>query len=108
MAEVQCADTAGALAAVGHRTRSFSGQPRVCGRTRQIPAPFGQPYSRGILSARNDAFANIAIILAGLVTLLWRSGWPDLLVGLGIAIVNADAAKEVWLAARDEHRSAQT
>ncbi|MFL6685532.1 cation transporter [Paraburkholderia graminis] len=60
------------------------------------------------LSARNDAFANIAIILAGLVTLLWRSGWPDLLVGLGIAIVNADAAKEVWLAARDEHRSAQT
>jgi len=60
------------------------------------------------LSARNDAFANIAIILAGLVTLLWRSGWPDLLVGLGIAIINADAAKEVWLAARDEHRSAQT
>lgn len=60
------------------------------------------------LSARNDAFANIAIILAGLVTLFWRSGWPDLLVGLGIAIVNADAAKEVWLAARDEHRSAQT
>ncbi|MBW8835628.1 MAG: cation transporter [Burkholderia sp.] len=50
----------------------------------------------------------IAIILAGLVTLFWRSGWPDLLVGLGIAIVNADAAKEVWLAARDEHRSAQT
>jgi len=42
------------------------------------------------------------------VTLFWRSGWPDLLVGLGIAIVNADAAKEVWLAARDEHRSAQT
>jgi len=60
------------------------------------------------LSARNDAFANIAIILAGLVTLFWRSGWPDLLVGLGIAIINADAAKEVWLAARDEHRSAQT
>ena len=60
------------------------------------------------LSARNDAFANIAIILAGLVTLFWRSGWPDLLVGLGIAIVNADAAKEVWLAARDEHRSART
>ena len=60
------------------------------------------------LSARNDAFANIAIILGGLVTLFWRSGWPDLLVGLGIAIINADAAKEVWLAARDEHRSAQT
>ena len=58
------------------------------------------------LSARNDAYANIAIILAGLVTLSWHSGWPDLVVGLGIAIMNADAAKEVWLAARNEHRSA--
>ena len=37
------------------------------------------------LSARNDALANVAIIAAGLVTaLLWRSVWPDLIVGLGI------------------------
>ncbi|MER9627876.1 cation diffusion facilitator family transporter [Mesorhizobium sp. M0296] len=58
------------------------------------------------LSARNDALANIAIILAGLVTaFLWRSAWPDLIVGLGIAALNADAAREVWEAAREEHRA---
>jgi Co/Zn/Cd efflux system component len=58
------------------------------------------------LSARNDALANIAIISAGIVTAsLWRSAWPDLMVGLGIAIMNADAAREVWGAARREHRA---
>jgi Co/Zn/Cd efflux system component len=57
------------------------------------------------LSARNDALANIAIIGAGLVTLQWLSGWPDLIVGLGITLMNADAAKAVWTAARDEHAS---
>jgi len=59
------------------------------------------------LSARNDVLANLAIILAGLVTAhLWASAWPDLIVGLGIAAMNADAAREVWEAAREEHRSA--
>jgi len=59
------------------------------------------------LSARNDALANIAIIGAGLLTaFLWRSAWPDLLVGLGIAAMNADAAREVWTAARTEHKAA--
>lgn len=55
------------------------------------------------LSARNDALANLGIILAGVVTAyLWRSIWPDLLVGLVIAAINADAAREVWQAARAE------
>ena len=59
------------------------------------------------LSARNDAFANLAIIAAAVVTAsLWRSAWPDLIVGLGIAAMNADAAHEVWGAARREHRAA--
>jgi Co/Zn/Cd efflux system component len=59
------------------------------------------------LSARNDVLANIAIILAGAVTAyLWRSAWPDLLVGLGIAAMNADAAREVWITAREEHGAA--
>jgi Co/Zn/Cd efflux system component len=59
------------------------------------------------LSARNDALANIAIIGAGLVTAyLWPSAWPDLIVGLGIGALNADAAREVWTAAREEHRIA--
>ncbi len=59
------------------------------------------------LSARNDAFANVAIVLTGLVTLRWPSAWPDLVVGLIIAAINADAAKSVWRAARDEHVAAQ-
>ena len=58
------------------------------------------------LSARNDAVANVAIIAAGLVTAYTLSGWPDLIVGLGIAAMNADAAREVWQAARAEHRTA--
>ena len=59
------------------------------------------------LSARNDAFANVAIIAVGLVTaFLWRSAWPDLIVGLAIALMNADAAREVWEAAREEHSAA--
>jgi Co/Zn/Cd efflux system component len=37
---------------------------------------------------------------------LWRSAWPDLIVGIAIAIMNADAAREVFQAARDEHESA--
>lgn len=59
------------------------------------------------LSARNDAIANVAIILAGIVTLFWVSGWPDLIVGLGIAAMNLDAAKEVWEAATEEHATAE-
>ncbi|HEX8045096.1 cation transporter [Rhizobium sp.] len=59
------------------------------------------------LSARNDVFANIAIIAAGIVTaFLWHSAWPDLIVGIGIAAMNADAAREVWATARDEQRAA--
>jgi Co/Zn/Cd efflux system component len=58
------------------------------------------------LSARNDALANVAIIGAGLLTLAFPSVWPDVLVGLGIAYMNVDAAKEVWTAARSEHRKA--
>jgi Co/Zn/Cd efflux system component len=59
------------------------------------------------LSARNDVIANIAIIAAGAVTAyIWRSAWPDLIVGAGIAVMNADAAREVWEAAHEEHRAA--
>ena len=60
------------------------------------------------LSARNDALANVAIISAGFVTAYTLSGWPDLIVGLGIAAMNADAAREVWSAAREEHRVANS
>ena len=67
----------------------------------------GSLTKAAFLSARNDAAANVAIIGAGLVTAYTLSAWPDLLVGLGIAVINADAAREVWQAARDEHRDAE-
>lgn len=54
------------------------------------------------LSARNDVVANVAIISAGVITLAAPSAWPDLIVGLGVAWINLDAAKEVWQAARTE------
>lgn len=56
------------------------------------------------LSARNDVFANIAIIVAGGATVLWPSIWPDLVAGVGIMVMNVDAARAVWRAARLEHR----
>ena len=58
------------------------------------------------LSARNDALANVAIIAAGLITaFMWPTAWPDLIIGLAIAALNADAAREIWRAAREEHRA---
>lgn len=59
------------------------------------------------LSARNDACANIAIVGAGVITLYCNSGWPDLIVGLGIAAMNADAAAKVWNAAQEEFSRSQ-
>src|SRR5689334_13482425 len=61
----------------------------------------GSLTKAAFLSARNDAIANVAIVATGLITaFLWRSAWPDLVVGLAIAAMNADAAREVWTAAR--------
>jgi Co/Zn/Cd efflux system component len=67
----------------------------------------GSLTKAAFLSARNDALANVAIVAAGIVTaFVWPSAWPDLIVGLGIAALNADAAREVWTAAIKEHRAA--
>jgi Co/Zn/Cd efflux system component len=66
----------------------------------------GSLTQAAFLSARNDVLANIAIIAAGLVTaFVWPTAWPDLIVGLAIGTINTDAAREVWTAARDEHRA---
>jgi Co/Zn/Cd efflux system component len=58
------------------------------------------------LSARNDAVANIAIIVAGWATAMIVSPWPDVIVGLGILAMNLDASRQVYVAARDERREA--
>ena len=68
----------------------------------------GSLTKAAFLSARNDAYANIAIVAAGLVTAFTYSVWPDVIVGLGIAAMNATAAKEVWEAARAEGETARS
>ena len=67
----------------------------------------GSLTKAAFLSARNDALANVAIILAAVITLFTRSFWPDVVVGLVIACMNIDAAKAVWIAARAEHQAAR-
>ena len=56
------------------------------------------------LSARNDVVANVAIIAAGGITAITLSMWPDLVVGIGIFLMNLGAAKEVYEAAQEEGR----
>ena len=46
--------------------------------------------------------ANVLIIAAGLVTLVWHSVFPDVAVGIVIGLVNLGAAKEVFEQARAE------
>lgn len=47
-------------------------------------------------SARNDAFANIAMIIAGVMTLYSASHYPDLVVGILIFLLNLDASKAIY------------
>jgi Co/Zn/Cd efflux system component len=66
----------------------------------------GSLTQAAFLSARNDALANVAIIATGVATAATLSPWPDLIVGLGIFVLNLDAARQVSSAARNERRAA--
>jgi Co/Zn/Cd efflux system component len=59
------------------------------------------------LSARNDVLINLAIIAMGVLTLWTASGWPDLVLGTIIVILNLRAAKEVWEVAEEERLAAK-
>lgn len=59
------------------------------------------------LAARNDALANILIIVAGLLTFVWATAWFDVIVAGIIIFVNLSAAKEVWEESREEHDSVE-
>ncbi|MDI9313335.1 MAG: cation transporter [Hydrotalea sp.] len=48
------------------------------------------------LSSRNDAINNIAIIATGLITIFYPSIWPDVVVGVFIAILHSSGALEVY------------
>ena len=67
----------------------------------------GSLVTAAFLSARNDVLANLAIIAVAPVTAVTRSPWPDLVVGLAIAALNAGAAWEVWEAALAEGREVE-
>ncbi len=59
------------------------------------------------LSARNDVAVNVAIIAMALVTSWTGSGWPDIVLGVVIVVVNTAAAREVWLLAGEERLAAR-
>lgn len=67
----------------------------------------GSMSTAAFLAARNDVVVNIAIIAMGLLTLWLQSGWPDIVLGLVIIVVNVTAAKEVWEAAHEESLAAK-
>jgi Co/Zn/Cd efflux system component len=91
-----------ALAGAGALLVNFSCSLMLARYRRQA----GSLTRAAFLSARNDVLANVAIIGAGFATAYTLSAWPDLVVGLGIFLLNANAAREVFLAARDERRLA--
>jgi Co/Zn/Cd efflux system component len=66
----------------------------------------GSLVRAAFLATRNDAFANIAIAAAGLTTAIIPTAWPDLIVGLGIAFLNAAAVRRVYRAALEERNHA--
>lgn len=58
------------------------------------------------LSARNDTVANLAVVAAGLTTVVVPSPWPDLVAAALIAVINADSAVDILRAAAAERRAA--
>ena len=59
------------------------------------------------LAARNDVAINLAIIVMGGLTAVTGSGWPDVVLGVGIVVLNATAAREVWQVAESESVAAR-
>ena len=65
----------------------------------------GSLTKAAFFSARNDALANIAIIFTGIITILYPSIWPDILVGLFIAYIRAESALVIYKNATKELKS---
>ncbi len=56
------------------------------------------------LSARNDVLANLIIIAAGIIIMIYPSIWPDLIAGLIIFLINFDAAYKVYQISNSEDK----
>jgi Co/Zn/Cd efflux system component len=59
------------------------------------------------LSARNDTVANASIIAISLVSAHIGSPLPEMIVGLGIAAMHMDAARQTWQAAGEGRRASK-
>lgn len=55
---------------------------------RRGPAPESLGLRAAWLSSRNDALANIAMIGAGGLVALTGRGWPDMITGIGVAVLH--------------------
>ena len=54
------------------------------------------------LFTRNDAFVSAAILAMAAATFWLQSGWPDLILGALILLLNLTASKRVWDASEKE------
>ena len=73
----------------------------------RIRARGGSMVGAAWYAARNDVVVNLAIIAMGLVTVVVGSGWPDILLGALIIVLNGRAALVVWRLAGEETLAAR-
>lgn len=67
----------------------------------------GSMTKAAFLAARNDVIVNAAIIAMAAITWWVGNGWPDIVLGIIIIVLNFSAAKEVLEAANEERLAAK-
>lgn len=67
----------------------------------------GSMTAAAFVVARNDVLVNLAIIVMAGLTWWTGSGWPDIVLGVLIVLINVSAAKEVWEVATEERLAAK-
>ena len=60
------------------------------------------------LCTRNDSLANVAVLLAGVGVWITQSGWPDVAVGLALAVLVLHSAQQVIREAMAQLHSSNT
>lgn len=73
----------------------------------RIRAAGGSMVGAAWYAARNDVIINLAIIVMGFLTLLVGTGWPDIVLGVLIIVLNGRAALIVWRLAGEESLAAR-
>ena len=54
------------------------------------------------ICSRNDAFGNVAVIIAGLLVGAFSSQWPDLIIGFTMAFVVIKSSSQIMVSSRKE------